>query len=78
MLIEERGLTMVKSCSSITSHSRISSSSTKIENGAVWLGFTRPSTFSGVAVEIERLDWSSAEVKMVDWVCLDGPLNFLV
>ena len=72
MLIEERGLTVVKSCNDITSHSRMSSPTAKIENGEVWMMFSRPSTSSSVN-GVERLEWSPAEMKMVGWVCLPTP-----
>jgi hypothetical protein len=46
--------------------------------GGVWLIFTRPSAVSAIAAETQLLDWSSAEMKMVDWVCLDLILPLLV
>jgi hypothetical protein len=63
MLIEEGGLTVVKTCDSITLHSRICNPTTKIEDGEGWLIFTRPSTVSAITAETQRLDWSSAEIK---------------
>lgn len=78
MLIEESSLTVVKTRENIPVHSRICNPSTKIEHGGVWLIFTRPSAVSAIAAETQLLDWSSAEMKMVDWVCLDLILPLLV
>jgi hypothetical protein len=55
ILIEERGLTEVKSSYSITLHRRICYPITKIQDGEVLLMFTRPLIAQGFSAETQRL-----------------------
>jgi ABC-type phosphate/phosphonate transport system ATPase subunit len=77
MLIEEHGLTVVKSCHSITLHRRICNPITKIKDGKVWLMFARHLTVQGITAETQRLDWSLGEMRMIEWVCVESPGYFV-
>ena len=69
MLIEERGLTLVKSCDDITIYSRIHKPAIVVKNGELHLKYSRSSPLSDTNDSVlERLDWSSTEVKSLDIV----------